>query len=111
MVSFPTRSNNILDLIVTNVPEKVTNVRGFDDSISTDHKLIGFDLNLKIPRKSKTKRVVYIFKRTQVGMVSMTHNSIPRGICALFVMMLTYPYQIGVMFLYLQLTHTFSNVR
>ena len=43
MVDFPTRGNNILDLIVTTIPEKVSNVIGFDNILSTDHKLISFE--------------------------------------------------------------------
>ena len=38
MVDFPTR-NNVLDLILTNILDKVTGVYGFDDILSTDHKL------------------------------------------------------------------------
>ena len=49
MVDFPTR-NNVLDLILTNIPDKVTSVYGFDDILSTDHKLIKFVLNFNIPK-------------------------------------------------------------
>ena len=48
MVDFPTRGNNILDLICTTIPDKVTNIIGLGDILSTDHKLISFDLNLRI---------------------------------------------------------------
>ena len=51
MVDFPTRMGNTLDLILTNILEKIYNVHGFDDILNTDHKLIRFDLNLKIQMK------------------------------------------------------------
>ena len=63
LVNFPTRNNNILDLILTNIPDKIHNLHGYDDIISTDHKLIGFDLDLKVPKKPDIKRSVYNFKR------------------------------------------------
>ena len=62
MVDFPTRNNNVLDLILTNTPDKVTGVYGFDDILSTDHKLIKFVLNFKIPKTIVTNRLVYNFK-------------------------------------------------
>ena len=63
LVHFPTRNNNILDLILTNIPDKIHNLHGYDDIISTDHKLIGFDLDLRVPKKPDIKRSVYNFKR------------------------------------------------
>ena len=39
------------------------NLHGYDDIISTDHKLIGFDLDLRVPKKTDIKRSVYNFKR------------------------------------------------
>jgi hypothetical protein len=42
MIDFPTQNNNVLDLILTSMPDKVTNLIGFDDILSTDHKLISF---------------------------------------------------------------------
>ena len=62
-VHFPTRNNNILDLILTNIPDKIHNLHGFNDIISTDHKLIGLDLDLRVPKKPDIKCSVYNFKR------------------------------------------------
>jgi hypothetical protein len=62
LVDFPTRINNTLDLLLTNIPEKVINVHGFEDIISTDHTLISFDVDFKICKKPKVKRSVYNFK-------------------------------------------------
>ena len=64
MVHFLTRGENTLDLILTNIPDKIKNVMGFDDILSTDLKLISFDINLKIQRKPKVTYLVYNFTKT-----------------------------------------------
>ena len=63
LVDFPTRGKNILDLVLTTSPTKVQHIHRFNDIICTDHKLISFELDLKVPKRTKTKRVVYNFKR------------------------------------------------
>lgn len=63
LIDFPTRINNILDLVLTNSPDKVMNIQGFHDTLSTDHLLISFELNLKINKKPKVKRAVFNFKK------------------------------------------------
>lgn len=63
LVNFPTRINNTLDLILTNIPDKVTKLVGFEDIFNSDHKILSFELVLKIPRNSKVKRSVYNFKK------------------------------------------------
>ena len=50
-------------MILTNIPDKIHNLHGYDDIISTDHKLISFDLDLRVPKKPDIKRSVYNFKR------------------------------------------------
>ena len=62
LVDFPTRLNNTLDLLLTNIPDKVMNMHGFQDVIDTDHTLVSFDLDLNIYKKPKIKRSVYNFK-------------------------------------------------
>ena len=63
LIDFPTRCDNILDLVFTNLPDKVINVQGFEDILNTDHKLISFELDLKINKKPKVKREVFNFKK------------------------------------------------
>ena len=63
LLNFPTRANTTLDLVLTNIPDKVNNMQGFDDILNTDHKLISFDLSLEIQKKPKVKRLVYNFKK------------------------------------------------
>ena len=55
IINFSTRGNNILDLVLTSMPDKIVNVQGFDDIIDTDHKLISFDINFKIQKLTKVK--------------------------------------------------------
>ena len=55
LVDFPTRNTNILDLILTNIPEKVKDIHDYDDVINTDHKLVSFVLDFKIRKKTVTK--------------------------------------------------------
>ena len=62
LVNFSTRGDNTLDLILTNTPNKVSNVQGFDDILNADHKLVSFNINLKIQKKPKAKRSIYNFK-------------------------------------------------
>ena len=62
MINFSTRGNNILELVLTGMPDKIVNVQGFDDIIDTDHKLISFDINFKIQKLPKVKRTVYKLK-------------------------------------------------
>ena len=64
LVDFPTRGENTLDLILTNTPNKIQNVTGFDDVLTTDHKLISFEINLKIQSKPRAERFVYDFAKS-----------------------------------------------
>ena len=59
LVDFPTRNMNILDLVVTNIPEKVKDIHGFDDVSNTDHKLINSVLDFKIQKKPTVKRDMF----------------------------------------------------
>ena len=71
LVNFPTRGDNTLDLILTNTPHKVSNVQGFDDILNTDHKLVSFNINLKIQKKPKAKRSIYNFNANWTGLKEM----------------------------------------
>ena len=59
-----------LDLVLTSILYKINNVADFDSIVATDHKLIEFEINLKIPKqKQLTKRILY---NLQTGMASQT---------------------------------------
>ncbi len=83
-VDFPTRINNTLDLLFTNIPDKVTNVHGFVDIIATDHTLISFEVDFKICKKPKVKRSVYNFKNANWSGLKqiLTHIPWERGFVA-----------------------------
>ena len=104
LVDFPTRGKNILDQILTTIPTKVQHIHGFDDIICTDHKLISFELDLKVPKRSKTKRVL-------TGRDSKKHFEIPRGTHALFPMMPTLHLKIGMISLLQLLMIIFPNAK
>ena len=101
MVDFPTRNNNVLDLILTNTPDKVTGVYDFDDILSTDHKLTKFVLNFNIPKTIVTNRLVYNFKNAN-WLVSGKFFSIPFGTYVLFQTMLILHGQAGVIYFFRQ---------
>jgi hypothetical protein len=77
LVDFATRTNNTLDLLLTNIPEKVMNVHGFEDIIATDHTLISFDVDFKICKKPKVKRSVYNFKNANWSGLKQVLANIP----------------------------------
>ena len=81
MVDFPTRANNILDLVLTTIPEKIINLQGFDDILDTDHKLISFDINFKIQRKVKVKRSTYNFKKANWPILKELLGRTPWDLC------------------------------
>lgn len=64
MITFPTRLDNILDLILTSAPEKIVNIACAPAKlldISTDHNLIFFDLVLRAKSSTCEKRTVFNF--------------------------------------------------
>ena len=77
LVDFPTRNENVLDLILSNAPEKVKEFHGFEDIISTDHKLISFTLDFNIPKKNKVKRNVFNYKRANWNALNEALVQIP----------------------------------
>ena len=64
LVNFPTRGKNTPDLILTNIPDKIQKIAGFDDVLEIDHKLINLEINLKIQRKPQVERHVYDFAKS-----------------------------------------------
>jgi hypothetical protein len=52
-----------LDLILTSIPKKPTNIEGSQDILVTDHKLVKFCINLQTAKKVKAERRVYNFKK------------------------------------------------
>ena len=66
LVKHPTHNKgNILDLVLTNRPNDITNLTILDENFicKSDHKPIKFDINAKVSRKKNPKREIYNFKR------------------------------------------------
>ena len=63
LIDFPTRNENLLDLLLTNIPDKISNIKGFQDFLNLDHQLIEFSMDLRIKRQSHIKRRLYNFKK------------------------------------------------
>ena len=52
-------------------------IYGFEDIISTDHKLISFTLDFNIPKKNKVKRNVFEYKRADRNALNEALVQIP----------------------------------
>ena len=63
VIDFPTRNDNFLDLLFTNIPDKISNIKGFQDILNSDHQLIEFSLDLRIKSQPHIKRRLYNFKK------------------------------------------------
>ena len=64
LIDFPTRNDNLLDLLLTNIPDKISNIKGFQDILNSDHQLIEFSMDLRIKsQKPHVKRRLYNFKK------------------------------------------------
>ena len=77
LVDFPTRNENVLDLIQSNPPKKVKEIHGFEDIISTDHKLMSFTVDFNIPKKNKVKRNVFDHKKADWNALNEALVQIP----------------------------------
>ncbi|PFX32350.1 putative RNA-directed DNA polymerase from transposon BS [Stylophora pistillata] len=81
LIDFPTREPDILDVFLITIPTKRRLIHGFDDIIATDHKVINFQLELKIPKRPKIMRSVYNFKRADWCSLKQTLECIPWDMC------------------------------
>ena len=63
LVVEPTRENNILDLILTNIPERITDVRVTCNLPGTDHLAVDFLLSFSRGHQASGRRWVYNFKK------------------------------------------------
>ena len=77
LVDFPTRIDHTLDLILTNIPDKVVDIHGFEDVINTDHKLISFTLDFNIRKIPVTKRYVYNYKSVNWNALNESLMNVP----------------------------------
>ena len=54
LIDSPTCGENILELLLTNIPHKVRNVCVFEDILKSNHNLVDFYLNFNIHKKPPT---------------------------------------------------------
>ncbi len=62
----PTRGNNILDLVITNMPDHVSLTQILspeETSVFTDHHTISFDFSAFVKQPRKSARTVYDYAR------------------------------------------------
>ena len=66
LINTPTHKNgNILDILFTNIPEMVNDIKvlGYKEACSTDHFAIDFKVKLDISQKMIPKRYVYNYAK------------------------------------------------
>jgi hypothetical protein len=64
--TLPTRGNNILDLIITSLPDQIENIsklKPMDIGLFTDHETILFNLKKPIKAAPKLNRTVFDYRR------------------------------------------------
>ena len=74
-VSFPTRGENILDLVLCNVPNMVDNVGSYGKLGNSDHESVGFDVVVGQPF-TVSKEVVPNYSRADIEGISCFLSSI-----------------------------------
>ena len=57
--------DHVLDLLLTNIPEKISNFKGSWDILNSDHQLTEFSLDLRIKSQPHIKRRLYNFKKAE----------------------------------------------
>ena len=64
--TIPTRGNNILDLMITSVPDQVSVtevVKAIDADIATDHGIVSFEFQMALKAPPKMNRFVYDYNK------------------------------------------------
>jgi len=77
LVPEPTRGAHTLDLLLTNNPDRISNVRVVDGLPGADHEAVDFVVELAPPRSSAERRIVYDFKRADFEMFRDRLSAIP----------------------------------
>ena len=73
--TLPTRGNNILDLVITNVPTQVENISvlsPFQNGLITDHSTIAFNLVTFVRASPRIKRLVFDYRKGNFDRVRAT---------------------------------------
>ena len=77
LVPEPTRGAHTLDLLLTNNPDRISNVKVVDGLPGADHEAVDFVVGLARPRSSAERRIVYDFKRADFEMFRDRLSDIP----------------------------------
>jgi len=77
LVPEPTRGAHTLDLLLTNNPDRISNVKVVDGLPGADHEAVDFVVELAPPRSSAERRIVYDFKRADFEMFRDRLSAIP----------------------------------
>ena len=83
MVMEPRRSANILDLLFTNRPDILHEVKVVDGLPGSDHDAVYFSINLGRRRISRQKQLVYNFKKANFDLFREMLSKIPWDCCFL----------------------------
>ena len=77
LVNFPTRENNILDLIFVNSTNIVSGVQSVDNLPGTDHEAIQFTLIVAPPKQIHCSRFLYNYKKADLALFHEVLSRIP----------------------------------
>jgi len=74
MVKIPTRNNNILDLLLTNVPSLVHNVKSLPSLGNSDHDIIFHEFNINRGRPVQPQRKIPCYKKANWSKIKSELN-------------------------------------
>jgi len=77
MVKSPTRANNILDLILTNVPEVVSSVLLTGNLNGTDHEAISFNISVSVNSSHQCPYFLYNYKKADFDHLKSVLSHVP----------------------------------
>ena len=71
----------MLDLVLTNIPDKISNIKGFQDILNLDHQVIEFSMDLQIKSQPHIKQRLYYFKKADWSGLKYSLNLINWELC------------------------------
>ena len=80
LVSVPTCHHHLLDLLLTNRSDMISNVNVVDNLPSTDHDAVHFMLNVTVPFQSPCRWILYNYKKADMSVFLETLSHIPENI-------------------------------
>ena len=77
LISSPTRGGHILDLILTNNPSCVSNVRVVDNLPGSDHDAVEFDLSVSSDNIVQSSRVLFNYSKADLHEFQEILSNVP----------------------------------